>query len=164
MGQLRGVLVLLPGLVLLAGGAAPSEKPAPLVVGEGRLTVTEQPTPGLTYCTVEFVRGDTLVRTKTTHAYNPPTGDSEYRGDLLPVYLVITGQAPKESVTLQSAAFLIKALKDQGYEVSAVEGKRADGGKAAKGGDGIPTRVQSYTVRPGLKRPAPPPSPPEVPK
>jgi hypothetical protein len=164
MGQIRGVIFLLPALVLLVTGAGPAEKPAPLRVGEGRLTVTEQPTPGITYCTVEFVRGDTLVRTKVTHSYNPPTGDSEHRGDLLPVYLVITSQAPKEPVALQSAGELIKALKAQGYEVAAEKAARADGGKAAKSGDGIPQRVQTYIVRPGLRRPAAPPSASDVPK
>jgi hypothetical protein len=164
MRQIRGFVVLLVGLVLSAGGAARSGEPTPLALGEGRLSVTQELTPGLSYCTVEFVRGDTLVRTKVAHAYNPPTGEGEHQGDLLPVYLVITGQAPKESVPVFSAGDLIKALKDQGYEVSAVKETRADGGKAAKGG-GVPgPRVETYTVRPGPKRPSAPGSAPDVPK
>jgi hypothetical protein len=163
MAQIRGLIFLLPGIVLLVGSAASSQQPAPPAAGEGRLTVTEEPTPGLSYCTVEFVRGDTLVRTKVAYGYNPPSGDSVHQGDLLPVYLVITSQAPKKPVHIVTAGELIKLIEAQGYEVSAVKGRRDDG-KAAKKGDPPGPRVQVYTVRPGLMRPAEPPSVPAVPK
>ncbi len=122
----------------------PVKEPKPLPPDGGRLTITEHAVPGSSSCTAEYVRGDTLVRAKVTHSYNLPTRQSSISGDLLPVYLVVTGTAPPKLAPIRSAAELFKALTAGGYTAT------ADGGKSV-GGNGSP-RVGVYTVVPTPKQ------------
>ena len=147
-----GLVVVSALATAVAWASEPAKPPRQLPAGGGRLTITEQVTPGSNYCTAEFVRGDTLVRTKVTHAYNAPTGDSSYAGDLLPVYLVVTGAASPKAVPIRTAEGLVKALEAGGYTVSA-DGKAGEGEASS-------ATVRTYTVVPATK--APPAAPPAL--
>ena len=131
--------------VLLSALALCAAEPKPQETADGwRLTVKEEVFFGFNHYTFEFVRGETVVRTKVTHSYNVPTGDSSYDGDLLPIYLVITCKSPAKATAMRNADELISALEAGGFKVS-------EHSQAPEVGKGLKVTKTTYLVAPTIK-------------
>src|SRR5262245_15481893 len=110
----------LPSPALLAA-ASPKDGGDPAEAKDmdtATLVISAVLVPGHGRETIEFRRGDTLVRATVHNYHNVPTKQRSIRGSFYPVYMVMTGKTHRDPSAFQTVQSILKALEPEGITIA----------------------------------------------